>query len=77
MLRTFLAAAVVYAYGHPSFDGHRPAPFDKPVQGFYEEVNVAANDGRQAFAGIDMGRLTHYLDVLLQRLGDEIHSFKQ
>jgi hypothetical protein len=74
MFRTLFAAAVLYAYWQPSFDGRRPASFDKPMQGFYTDVNVAASDSRRALAVLDDTRCMHYLDVLMARLGTELHS---
>jgi len=49
MFRTLIAAATVYAYGHPAFDGYRPAGLDKPLQGFSSEVNDATHDGTRAW----------------------------
>ncbi len=74
MFRSLFVAAMLYAYGHPSFDGHRPAPFDKPVQGFYTDVNVAASNSWRALAVLDDARCMRYLDVLMARLGTELHS---
>ena len=48
MFRTLIAAVAVYACGHPGLDGYRPALLDNPLQGFYNEVNLAARDGKRA-----------------------------
>jgi hypothetical protein len=53
MWRIIVAAAVVYAYGHPKFDGRRPAALDRALQAFYVEVNKAAVTGRQMLARFD------------------------
>lgn len=76
MFRTLLAAAVVYAYGHPSFDGHRPTALDKPVQSFYDGVNAVANDGRRALAVFDYARAARYVEVVMERLDRELRPFK-
>jgi len=47
MWRIMVAAALVYAAGHPKFDGQRPAALDRALQGFYVTVNKAADSGRQ------------------------------
>jgi hypothetical protein len=46
-------AALVYAYGHPKFDGYRPAGMDRALQGFYVDVNNAAASGRQTLGRFD------------------------
>jgi hypothetical protein len=74
MFRTLFAVVLVYAYGHPGFDGHRPTPFDKPVQGFYDGVNGAANDSARAFAILNDARTMRYLDILTARLGNDLHA---
>jgi hypothetical protein len=50
MWRIIVAAALVYACGHPKFDGQRPAGLDHALQGFYVAVNKAAVSGRQMLA---------------------------
>jgi hypothetical protein len=50
MWRIMVAAALVYGYGHPKFDGQRPASLDRALQGFYVSVNKAATSGRQMLA---------------------------
>jgi hypothetical protein len=53
MWRGALAAIVVYLYGHPIFDGYRPASLDQPLQGFYADVNLVARMGKQTLTGFD------------------------
>ena len=53
MWRSIVVAALVYAYGHPKFDGHRPAAFDRAMQAFYFEVNKAAVAGHQMLVRFD------------------------
>ena len=50
MLRAIVMAALVYAYGHPIFEGYRPPGLDRPLKAFYVEANKAALTGRQALA---------------------------
>ncbi|MGD0024186.1 MAG: hypothetical protein ABSC37_06090 [Xanthobacteraceae bacterium] len=74
MLRTLIAAAAVYACGHPAFDGYRPAGLDKPLQSFYVEVNLAARDGQRALASLDGARAMRYLDRYIARVDAELRS---
>jgi hypothetical protein len=56
MWRSLIIAAIVYGCGHPSLDGYRPALLDKPLQGFYQQVNKAALEGRKLLASLDFAR---------------------
>ncbi|HEY1980576.1 MAG TPA: hypothetical protein VGH13_10855 [Xanthobacteraceae bacterium] len=67
MFRISLAAAAVYACGCPGLDGHRPAAFDKPLQGFYNEVNVTATESARVFSLFNKERRQHYFDLFKQR----------
>ena len=48
MGRIFLLAALLYGYGDPGFDGHRPAPLDRPLRNLHRAVDTAAT-GAQRF----------------------------
>jgi len=74
MFRTLIAAAAIYTCGHPALDGYRPTVLDKPLQGFYGDVNVAARDGRRALAVLDDARAMRYLNVFIQRIDAELRS---
>jgi hypothetical protein len=76
MFRTLIAAATVYAYGHPVFDGYRPAVLDKPLQGFSSEVNDATHDGTRALGTLDEARAMHYLNVFIARVDAQLRSAK-
>jgi hypothetical protein len=67
MFRITLAAAAVYACGCPGLDGHRPASFDKPLQGFYNEVNATAIESARVFSLFNKERALHYFDLFKQR----------
>ena len=54
MWRTVVLAAMVYGCGHPCLDGYRPGFIDRPLQGFYNEVNQAARDGHKVLASLDV-----------------------
>jgi hypothetical protein len=55
MLRSVAIAALLCGYGHPSFDGYRPAGLDRALQAFYLEVNKATASSRLALARFDSG----------------------
>jgi hypothetical protein len=59
MWRGFLAAGIVYACGHPSFDGYRPAALNMPLQQFYQQINAAAHDGKLALASVNDARVRY------------------
>jgi len=73
MFRTLLAAAAVYAYGYPCFDGHRPAALDKPLQSFHDGINVAAHESGRALAVLNDARTMRYVEVAMKRLDGELH----
>ena len=74
MWRSIAIAALVYAYGHPNFDGYRPAGLDRPLQAFYVEVNKAALTGRQALARVDDDRVVRYLKSYVDTVEAELRS---
>jgi hypothetical protein len=53
MWRTVLTAILAYGFGHPYFDGSRPATFDRPLQAFHIQVDNAARVGWQKFLVIE------------------------
>jgi hypothetical protein len=61
MWRSLAIAALVYSYGHPKFDGYRPAGIDRALQAFYAEVNKVAASGRQALGRFDDEAAVRYV----------------
>lgn len=57
MWRGLAAVAIVYAYGHPVFNGYRPAVLDRPFHGFYAHVNDVAYQGRNALVSFTTWKL--------------------
>jgi hypothetical protein len=47
VLATIAVCVAVYLYGHPVFDGYRPAALDRPLHGFHADVNQVARIGTQ------------------------------
>jgi hypothetical protein len=74
MFRTLITAVAVYASGHPGLDGYRPALLDKPLQGFYNEVNLAARDGKRALTTLDDARAMRYLKTYIDRMDEQLRS---
>jgi hypothetical protein len=66
------AVAIVYAYGHPVFNGYRPARLDRAFQGFYAEVNGAARSSKDALAQLDQQRARNTLQRFMDRIDSEI-----
>ena len=74
MWRSLFAAAAVYACGHPSLDGYRPVFLDKPLQGFYQDVNATARDGQRALATLDDARCMRYLKGYIAKMDAQLRS---
>lgn len=60
--RSLAIVALVYACGHPDFDGYRPAAFDRTLRSFHGEVNAAVRDGRRVLVLLDDARSMRYLE---------------
>ena len=69
MGRILLLTALVYSYGDPGFDGHRPEAFDRPLRNFHRAVGTIASDAQRILVTID-----NKANVIasLPRLGDKL-----
>jgi hypothetical protein len=76
MVRTLLAASVVYCYAHPWFDGLRPATLERPLQFFYAQVNEAATQGRALLTRFDEGRMRVYAQTYMKRVDAQLKQAK-
>jgi hypothetical protein len=56
MLRSAIAAVLIYAYGHPGLEAARPAMLDGPLQGFHRDINTIVADAYRAVTRIDDDR---------------------
>lgn len=56
MLRSAIAAVLIYASGHPGLDAARPAVLDAPLQGFHRDINTIIGDGYRALTRFDDDR---------------------
>ena len=74
MWKAVLTATIVYAYGHPYFDGYRPAALDAPLQAFHVEVNQSARDGQRVLATLDDARAMRYLRGYVERMDEQLRS---
>lgn len=72
MWRTIAAAAIVYGYGHPVFDGFRPAMLDRPLQAFYSAANETARDGHRVLTNFESSRAKQHLKVYVDRIEAEL-----
>jgi hypothetical protein len=69
MGRILLLAALVYGYGDPGFDGHRPESFDRPLRNFHRAVGTIASDAQRILVTIDSKA---NVIATLPRLGDRL-----
>ena len=53
MGRILLLTALVYGYGDPGFDGHRPASLDRPLRNFHRAVSTIAGEAQRILVTID------------------------
>ncbi|HEV2898709.1 MAG TPA: hypothetical protein VGX71_12910 [Pseudaminobacter sp.] len=74
MWKAVLTATIVYAYGHPCFDGYRPAALDAPLQAFHVEVNQSARDGQRVLARLDDARAMRYLKGYIEQMDQQLRS---
>jgi hypothetical protein len=76
MGRIFMLTALLYGYGDPGFDGHRPASFDRPLRNFHRAVDAISRNAQQMLVKIDSdANLVATLPMLgdkLRRLGDAL-----
>jgi hypothetical protein len=71
MGRIFLIAAVFYGFGHPGFDGHRPADLDRPLRHLHQTVDAAAIQLQRALIALDNNvRALPTLTARLRQLSD-------
>ena len=76
MRRILLLTALLYGYGDPGFDGHRPEALDRPLRNFHLTVNTAASEVQRILVTIDnranvIGTLPT-LGNKLRRIGDAL-----
>ena len=53
MGRIWLLAVLLYGYGDPGFDGHRPASLDRPLREFHRTIDATAANARRALVAVD------------------------
>ena len=76
MGRILLFTALLYGYGDPGFDGHRPASFDRPLRNLHRAVGTVASDAQRILVSIDnKANVIAALPMLgdkLRRIGDAL-----
>jgi hypothetical protein len=55
MGRIFLLVALLYGYGDPGFDGHRPASLDRPLRNMHRAIDTTARDAQRVLIAINTG----------------------
>jgi hypothetical protein len=53
MGRIFLLGALLYGYGDPGFDGHRPDALDRPLRNLHRTIDAAASQAQRALVAVD------------------------
>jgi hypothetical protein len=76
MWRSLYMAAIVYACGAPGWDGYRPAALDRPLQIFYQQVNVAVAQGSTLLVAANAARSV-YARAYVARAGKQLHVSEQ
>lgn len=74
MWRSLVAAVLVYGCGHPGLEGLRPSLFDRPLQGFHNEVNKAAYEGQRMLASIGDSSYVRGLKGYVEYLGAQLRG---
>lgn len=74
MWRSLFFAAVIYGYGYPGFDGYRPGALDRPLQGFYRDVNQVARDGHRVLTTLDDARSMRYLKGYIDYMDTQLRG---
>ena len=74
MFRVLIALGAAYGLGHPALDAYRPAALDKPLHGFYDDVNAAAGQCERAVKRFDSARAMYYLGKIVERMKSQLHT---
>ena len=72
MIRTSIAAALVYALGLSFFDGYRPATLDDPLKTFAAQINLATQYCWRKVPPLDVARAKQYVAAYIERTGAEL-----
>jgi hypothetical protein len=72
MIRTSIAAALVYALGLSFFDGYRPATLDEPLKTFVSQINFATQYCWRKRPSLDVARAKQYVAAYIERAGVEL-----
>ena len=67
MGRVFFLTVLIYCYGDPGVDGHRPLALDRPVRDFHRTVDHAGRDVQRGLIAIDDAA------PRIRKLGDKLH----
>lgn len=55
MGRILALALLLYGYGDPGFDGHRPDALDRPLRDFHRAVDATARQAQRLLLAADRG----------------------
>jgi hypothetical protein len=69
-----IALSAAYGLGHPALDAYRPAALDKPLHGFYFDVNATIGQCEHLAMKFDSARVMHYFGNVAGRMKDQLHK---
>jgi hypothetical protein len=71
MARILALALLLYGYGDPGFDGHRPDALDRPLHEFHRAVDITARQAQHVLVAADGGTGTV---PALAKIGDQLRK---
>jgi hypothetical protein len=71
MGRILALALLLYGYGDPGFDGHRPDALDRPLREFHRAVDTAARQTQRVLLAVNDGASGM---PALTKLGDRLRK---
>jgi len=75
MGRIFLFITLLYGYGDPGFDGHRPASLDHPLRDLHRAIDTTASQTQRVLVAVDSANAIPALPLLgekLRRIGEAL-----
>jgi hypothetical protein len=72
MIRTSIAAALVYALGLSFFDGYRPATLDEPLKTFANQIDFTTQYCWRKMPSLDVAHAKQYVSAYIERASAEL-----
>lgn len=74
MFRVLIALGAAYGLGNPSLDGYRPTALDKPLHGFYSDINTVVGHYGHVVKNFDSGRVISFLGRMTKKVTAQLHT---